>query len=119
MVTNLKLTKKIKIQTQFEGEHCWPDAPPEVSFLRNRHRHVFHVTAIIKVDHDDRDLEFFIVKRDLQKFISNEFPMNLGAASCEMIATTILYYLVNTWTKGSVSVEVSEDGENSAIVATP
>ena len=42
----------VVVKTEFEGFHSWEDAPDEVSFLRNLHRHIFHVTAKWKVNHD-------------------------------------------------------------------
>jgi hypothetical protein len=44
-----------------EGFHNWPEAKdifPEVSFLSDRHRHMFHFKCYAKVTHTDRDEEF-------------------------------------------------------------
>lgn len=108
----------IKISTQFESIHQYSDAPDEVAFLRHPHRHVFHVIAQIEVYHDDRELEFIIVKRDLERFIARRFNA-LQGASCEMVATTIYDYLGARWQKDHVRrqiiIEVNEDRENGAI----
>lgn len=109
----------IKVRFQFAALHCWPDAPDEVGYLRHPHRHVFHVTATVEVFHDDRDLEFILVKRYLQdqvdKVLKNkEWP---GRASCEYMATKIAQMIRQKYgCDRLVCVEVSEDGENGALV---
>ena len=62
-------TNYIWITTSMEGFHAYPDAPDEVAFLRNRHRHLFHFRVYIEVFHDDREIEFFMFKRDVEKMI--------------------------------------------------
>jgi hypothetical protein len=37
---------RIQVRTSFVGVHQWKDAPDEVAFLRNLHRHVFKVSAM-------------------------------------------------------------------------
>ena len=105
----------VKIKFQFEGMHCWPNAPKEVAFLRSMHRHVFHVSAVIEVFHDDRDLEFILVKRYLEKQVANtRWPKS---ASCEHMATVIASMIRQRYGSNRyVFVEVSEDGENGALV---
>lgn len=109
--------KAIKVQNNFEGFHAWPKAPKEVDFLRNKHRHIFYVTATIEVLHNDRELEFFIVQRFIKKIIETKI---LGKPelrrSCEDIAETILDYLEAKYRGRMISVEVSEDRENSSVV---
>jgi len=39
----MSLYTEIFVTFSFEGEHCYPDAPDEVSYLRNVHRHLFNV----------------------------------------------------------------------------
>lgn len=108
---------------QFEGIHNWPDCPIEqVDFLRAPHRHIFHVKARKRVFHDDRDVEFIWLKRQIQDFINKSFPnaysdlptsvhvANVGANSCEMIANMLIDEFDLT------SCEVNEDNENGAIV---
>lgn len=106
----------VYVTTTFEGFHCWPDAPDEVDFLRSRHRHLFHVKMGVKVDHNDRDQEFFILKRKLERLIEEVFVDDaMGEyenSSCEDMAQLILSEFVD-----AVFVEVSEDGENGAIVS--
>ena len=106
-------TTTIFVTTQFEGIHCYPEAPDEVSFLRSPHRHMFHVRATLQVFHDDRELEFILVKRALNQFLKGDA---LQHRSCEMIAREILNFLQAKYGVRSYSVEVSEDGENGATI---
>ena len=98
-------------QLQFEGFHCWPNAPEEVSFLRDRHRHLFHVKVSWLVSHADRDLEFFIQQKKVRKLIDEKLKdPSTANYSCEHWAE----YLYTAC--GASEVTVSEDGENGATV---
>lgn len=112
----MKTRKYIEVQFQFEGTHLWKDAPAEVSFLRFPHRHEFHVKAMIEVHHDDRELEFIMVKRDLIKHVeSTPYPIEY---SCEQMAEELLEYICATYGSGRrISVRVTEDGENGSVVS--
>lgn len=106
----------IIVRTRKEGIHCYPNAPQEVEFLKSPHRHEFHIEAEIEVFHDDRELEFILVKRDLDNWLSSVY--NLSFKSCEMIAKDIHTHLDLKWgcIKRYVRVDVFEDGENGARV---
>lgn len=107
--------KMIKVTTQFEGQHCWPDAPEEVIFLRNVHRHMFCVCVRMEVFHNDREIEFIILKHQVEDFIADaDWPLH---TSCEMMCESILEFIQSKYGPGRrISVEVSEDGENGAVV---
>lgn len=109
------MNKFIFVKNQFEGFHRYKDAPDEVSFLRNLHRHIFYVKVTIQVFHNERELEFFIIKRNIEKFIDeNNFFDN---ASCEYIAERIYNFIYDVYKNNrKICVEVSEDNENGAIV---
>lgn len=111
------MKRMIEIRFHFEGMHCWPSAPDEVAFLRNKHRHTFYVRARMNVEHNDRELEFFMMKTRLQTFVS-QWGFDLGERSCEMMATSIMDFLIRNFSRYEVEVEVNEDNENGAIVAT-
>ena len=107
----------IRVRTQFEGYHYYPNAgsiDPRIKFLENEHRHMFKVEAKISVKHDDRELEFFLVKWEIENFIK---AGNQNHKSCEMIAKDILRHLATKygWSR-SYEVVVSEDGESDGIV---
>lgn len=107
----------INVSFQFEGFHKWVDAPKEVGFLKDLHRHIFHVKATIQVSHEDRDLEFILVKRWLESEVPNMKNVVGEGASCE----TMCRYFIDIITDKHpdvpyVMLEVSEDGENGGIV---
>lgn len=115
------ILRQITIKTKFEGIHCYPEAPDEVAFLRNPHRHEFYVEAIIEVFSDDRDLEFIIVKRSIDNFIKEEILKegpDLGRASCEMLADKILSFLKRSYKYRKITVAVLEDNENGSLVVS-
>lgn len=107
--------KQIYIKTQFEGFHRWKDAPNEVAFLRNQHRHIFYVTVFIPVEHNDREIEFILFKREVQDFINTNINKE-DVGSCEMIGEKIATHL-NTKYFRPVLVDVSEDNENGAVIS--
>ena len=107
------MKKYIIIRTQFEAIHSWPDCPiEEVSFLKNPHRHIFHVEIKIKVSHNNRDVEFIQAKRILNEFLQQTYnEKDIGHLSCEMICEDIQQNFAG-WSSHSISV--FEDNENGA-----
>jgi len=108
----------IKVRTEFEGFHFYPNASqidPRIKFLENEHRHIFKVTVKIGVSHLDRELEFFLVKWGLNKFIETG---NQNHKSCEMIAHDILtrHLIPSYGVSRYYEVTVSEDGESDGII---
>lgn len=107
----------ITVKLQVEGIHCWPDAAkhfPEVAFLAEPHRHIFHIQCLRGVEHDDRDMEIILFKRELQDYFKRMYAdkngvCQFGSKSCEMIAKDLLEaYDLQV-------CEVLEDGENGAV----
>ena len=106
-------TTEIIVRTQFEGFHCWPEAPDDVGFLKNPHRHIFCVEAAFFVSHEERELEFFQVKRLIDLYlVANPFPMR---SSCESMANKILTHFINDGYPIRY-VSVFEDNENGVKV---
>lgn len=107
----------ITVKHQYEGFHWYADAPDQVAFLKNRHRHMFHVEATLEVFHDDRELEFFIVKDTLIRQILPFTALLDNLGSCEQQAERIIEGLINAYgEKRRISVTVSEDNESSGQV---
>lgn len=103
----------ITIRLQVEGVHRWAKCPHEdVKFLRDFHRHIFHVECEKQVFHDDRDVEFILFKRELEKCYSDEGPMSLNYQSCEMIARELAKYIQTKYPNRALSISVAEDNEN-------
>lgn len=133
MTTKLVGQKHVIVRTQFEALHCWPDAPEMVEFLRHPHRHIFYVTVGVMVEHGDRAVEFFILKRQVESIIfrhilaqSSEFVhttrcsdrnVNLVVlkGSCEAMAEAIANALHEEHGYIIATVAVSEDNENTGM----
>jgi len=110
---------KIWVTTRFEALHKWPAAPDNVDFLKNSHRHIFHVKLLLNTHHADRELEFITVKRELEQEclsqIIEDMETDNQSMSCEMIGMKIKEWAEEKYNRGA-EVHVSEDGENGAIV---
>ena len=106
------------IKTQFEGYHCWEDAPKEVDFLRYPHRHLFYVELWIEQRHTERDIEYILEKRKLNKFIEKNLcpKWSYLTFSCEFIANVIKEKWIKIYPNRKIKVSVFEDNENGALV---
>ena len=105
----VKVKVSVIVRLQFEGIHCWPDCNIEqVSFLRQPHRHIFHVEAEKEVSHDNREVEIIMLKRAMEIYCRER--KDYGSESCEMIARNLLHLF------SLKSCTVLEDGENGARV---
>jgi len=96
--------------------HHYPEAKHCVRFLRTPHRHVFYVKTCIGVV-NSREVEFFIfqefIDQVLEKFKEEQ---DGGSFSCEDLALYIKEKVKLDYFTSRVKIEVSEDGENSAIL---
>lgn len=127
----------IKVKLHEAGFHRWAESD---GFLRNWHRHLFGIKVTINVD-KSRGIEFFDLQNEAKEIIrlykkdqwnllnvdANQFydetsvlvssnPLVIG--SCEDFATYILAKMEDIYgSDSSISVEVSEDDENSAVAA--
>lgn len=108
---------KIYVTTQFEGYHKWDNAPDCVVFLRNWHRHIFHVKVTLPVNHNDREIEFFMLKAEVNEIIATHITKS-DTGSCEQIGEIISEKLFQLYNR-EITVEVSEDKENGAITTYP
>ena len=111
------MNTNVIVKLQVEGLHCWPNAKdvfPEVKFLSDPHRHIFYITCKKRVNHDDRDVEFIMFKRDINEYLHLKYYDNVdrclifSSRSCEMIARE-LYEEFNL-----EYCSVFEDNENGA-----
>ena len=111
------LRTEIYAKLEIEGLHQWTDCPiVEVDYLKHLHRHNFGIIAYADVSHDDRDIEFIEFKHKIHEYLNSKYYNEqykccvFGQMSCEMIAKELIL-------KFELSrCEVSEDGENGAIV---
>jgi hypothetical protein len=117
--------RKIWVTFQKEGMHKYPAALTDpslatgdeydVSFLGYPHRHIFHFRVWIDVLHNDRDIEFIQFKRWLEN-LYKEGTLQLDFKSCEMMADDLYLQIASRYPDRSVWIEVSEDGENGALI---
>lgn len=107
------------VKLAVDGMHNFPKAAelfPEVDFLSQRHRHMFHFTLAKMVNHDDRDVEFIMFKRDVLSYLHTQYlddnsrAHEFGSKSCEMLSRELLERFECDW------VECWEDQENGARV---
>ena len=107
-----KVANYIWVTTSFEGFHKYTGAPTEVSFLRNTHRHIFHLKVYIQVYHNDREIEFILFKRYIQNLTG--IILDLNYKSCEMISDELYNKIIADYPGRVIIIEVSEDGENGS-----
>jgi hypothetical protein len=117
--------RRIWVTFQKEGIHFYPAAATDpalktgdeydVSFLGTPHRHIFHFRVWIDVVHNDRDIEFIQFKRWVQKLYESG-TIQLDYKSCEMMADDLYLQIAARYPERSVWIEVSEDGENGALI---
>ena len=127
---DVRPNKMIWVTFRKEGMHKYPAAATDptlatgdeydVSFLANLHRHIFHFRVWLSVTHNDRDVEFIQFKRWLEKlYSSNEGVLSLDYKSCEMMADELYIRIASRYSDRSVTIEVSEDGENGCVIEYP
>lgn len=88
----------VRVRTQIEGLHYWPDARPPDTYLATAHRHLFVVDLEVSVRHDDRDIEINALTRWLSSLLPTlaveprqpRVPLNFGTQSCEQLAARIV-----------------------------
>jgi len=111
--------RKIWVTFRKEGIHKYPAALTEpdladVSFLGYPHRHIFHFRVWMDVFHNDRDVEFIQFKRWVEHLY--EGHLQLDYKSCEMICDDLYLQIAQKYPNRAVWIEVSEDGENGALI---
>lgn len=99
----------IVVRFSFEGVHCWPDAEGWAQFLRDPHRHMFHVEAAKAVEHDDRQIEILAFRREMARYCNSTF-CGPHTMSCEMMARRLMSEFRLS------RCRVLEDNENGAEV---
>lgn len=109
----------IEVTFQKEGIHKYPAALTDpklsdVSFLGHPHRHMFHFRVRVSVKHNDREIEFILFKRELESLYDGIYDIDYK--SCEMLAEELIEYVNKSYPGRVVEVNVSEDGENGAVL---
>jgi hypothetical protein len=122
---DIRPNKMIWVTFNKEGMHKYPAALTDpnlatgdeydVSFLGYPHRHIFHFKVWISVEHSDRAIEFIQFKRWLENLYS-QGTLQLDYKSCEMMAEDLYKQIAAKHPGREVWIEVSEDGENGALI---
>ena len=125
-ITNLPgLDTTVWATVDLPGFHHWPAATARRAYLADTHRHLFRVTAEVRVDHTDRDVEFHDLGDLIREWWRSGDPgpsagpqeasptRDWGSCSCEAIGETLWQTLV-VCGLDPVEVAVSEDGEFGA-----
>lgn len=123
--SKMNANRWIWVTFQKEGIHKYPAALTDpalatgdeydVSFLGYPHRHMFHFRVAIKVTHNDRDIEFIQFKRWLENLYKDDV-IQLDYKSCEMMSDDLFDQIVAKYPGRDIKIEISEDGENGAMV---
>lgn len=102
----------IQTKNDIEGFHYWDDAPEQVCFLSDRHRHIFEIYCQFEVSHEDREIEIILMQHEIEKYLYENYrkPCEFGGMSCESIAKEIKQRF------NAYEVKVLEDGAGGAIV---
>lgn len=111
------IKSEVYCAVDIEGIHNWENCPhKEVAYLKDPHRHLFKIKCYIDVEHNDRDVEFIIMKHQISDYFKKNYWDEFrkihifGSMSCEMIAAELIEEFDLS------KCEVSEDGENGAIL---
>lgn len=106
----------VVVNIKMPGVHRWPGCNiPEVEYLKNYHRHIFHIKCWLAVNHSDREVEILTLKKKIKDYLKDEYYDSnhdvcfFDHRSCEMIAIELYNYF------SLEACEVLEDGENGAL----
>lgn len=112
-----KISSKVSAFVKIEGIHRWDGCNiAEVQFLKNDHRHLFHIRAWKEVKHDDRDVEFIELSHNITRYLKDKYwstthqCLYFQSMSCEMIAKELMTHF------NLCKCEVLEDGEGGAVI---
>lgn len=105
----------VETYNEIIGYHYWGNAPEEVAFLRQPHRHRFEIRCWFPVTDDDREIEIFMREREIRTYLQDRYgvEMQLGPMSCEMLCKEMIRQF------GCIACRVLEDGKGGAFVHVP
>lgn len=107
---------RIWVTFQKAGIHRYPNAPEDVGYLADSHRHLFKFKVTAEVKHNNRDLEFHQFLGWLEGLYTDKV-LSLDHKSCEMMCEELMEQMTDKFgTQRLFEVEVSEDGECGAVL---
>ena len=86
----------------------------DVSYLGNRHRHLFKFNVQIEIFHNDRELEFHQILTYCESLFEN--TIEIDSKSVEMLADDLYLQLANRYPGRNMKISVSEDGECGCVI---
>lgn len=104
-----------KVVTSFEAQHYYKEAKKPVEFLKYPHHHRFFVTVWVEQLHDNRDVEYYTFKWELDKFL-RKYEDVVHMNSCEKFAEETVVFIKSKYSDRKIKVEVTEDGFDGALV---
>jgi len=117
-------SRSIWVTFQRAGFHRYPAAEwdkqlADVSYLSQRHRHLFQFRVGIQVWHNDRELEFHQVLNFCESLFTTG-ALEIDYKSVEMLADDLYLKLAGRYgTQRCMEITVSEDGECGCVIHYP
>lgn len=111
---------RINVKVDVLGTHNWPDAFNVVEFLKHEHHHQFNITVECDVEHNNREIEFILLRMDILDFVyynykTDRWIVKFGSMSCEMIANDIKEHMEFKY-KRKFKVSVYEDNVQGGVI---
>jgi len=105
----------IWVTFQKAGFHYFPAASTDpnlidVSYLGNKHRHLFKFKVWIEIFHNDRELEFHQFLNYCESLFSDK-TIDIDYQSVEMLADKLYESVTIKYPNREIWIEISEDGE--------
>lgn len=87
----------------------------DVSYLGNRHRHIFKFIVQIEIFHNDRELEFHQVLNYCESLFESR-TIDIDFKSVEMLSDDLYLQLAEKYPARNMKISVSEDGECGCLI---
>lgn len=114
----MMVRRMIYVTFRKRGLHRYPGAPAAVAYLASEHRHTFWFKVSIAVHHCDREIEFHLFQDWLESLYDGGV-LPLDGRSCEMMAEDLHARIAERYPGRAVDIDISEDGENGAVLSWP
>lgn len=116
------MIRYIEVRLKMVGFHQWKDAPDVCGFLQAIHRHTFIFRLRVRVDHNDRNVEFTHLRQDMMKTIVARYHRvydgwAFGERSCEELASLMMCDLSSKYNVLESGVSEDEEFEGGVIDA--
>jgi hypothetical protein len=112
-------TRMIWVTFNRAGFHYYPQAKTsdtlkDVSYLGDKHRHLFKFKVWIEIFHNDRELEFHQVLNYCESLFESSIDIN--SKSVEMLSDDLYHLLATKYPGRNIKISVSEDGECGCLI---